>query len=130
MSNAFTLDALRQETIRRYAATEVDLGDEGTVELKSLLRLKEKERKAVMDAISEINDLEYDEDADDDAIAEWAEGVVAVCVKIYKLITPGYKKLIAALDHDDPTIKANLYTAVMTRWVGESQLGEAKPSPA
>lgn len=130
MSNVFTLDALREETIRRYAPTEVDLGDGDTIELRPLLRLREKERKAVMDAIAEINKLDYDDDADDDAIAEWAEGVIAACAKVYKIITPSFKKLMSALDHDDVTIKANLYTAVLSRWVGESQVGEAKSSPA
>lgn len=130
MSNTFTLDALRAETIRRYAPTEVDLGDGETVELKSLLRLREKERKAVIDAIEDINKLDYDEDADEDAVAEWSEGVVAACTKIFRLITDGHKKLVAGLEHEDPTIKANLFTAVLGRWVSESQLGEATPSPA
>lgn len=130
MSNVFTLDALREETIRRYAPTEVDLGDGDTVELKSLLRLREKDRKAVIDAIEEINDLKYDDDADEDGVAEWSEGVVASCTKIFRLISASPKKLIVALDHEDPTIKANLYTAVLSRWVGESQVGEAKPSPS
>lgn len=131
MSNVFTLDALRQETIRRYSPTEIDLGDGDTVELKSLLRLGEKDRKAVVSAIEEINDLEFDEDDDDeDSIAEWSESVVDACSKIFKLVASSPKKLIAGLDHEDPTIKANLYTAVLTRWVGESQLGEAASSPA
>jgi hypothetical protein len=131
MSNVFTLDALRQETIRRYAPTEVDLGDGDVVELKSLLRLKEKDRKAVIEAIEEINELDYDEDADDEAdLLEWSEGVVSACTKIFRLISSAPKKLIAGLDHEDPTIKANLYTAVLSRWVGESQVGEAKPSSA
>ena len=128
MSNVFTLDALRNETIRRYAPTEVVLGEGESVELVSLLRLKDKDRKAVIDAIEEINTLEYDEDDDD--VTEWAEAVIEACTKVFKLITPAHKKLVARLDHDDLTIKANLFTAVLARWVGESQLGEAAPSPA
>ena len=129
MSNVFTLDALREETIRRYAPTVIDLGDGETVELKSLLKLREKDRKAVLDVIEEINAIDYDEDDDEDAVAEWAELIVEACGKIFKLIASSTKKLVAGLDHEDPTIKANLHTAVLSRWVGESQLGEAKPSP-
>lgn len=129
-ANVFTLDALREETIRRYAPTEIDLGDGETVELKSILRLGEKDRKAVLSAISEINDLEFDDDDDEEAIEEWAEAVVDACGKIFKLIASQPKKLVAKLDHDDPTIKANLHTAVLTRWVGESQVGEAASLPS
>ena len=129
MSNVFTLDALREETIRRYSPTEVDLGDGDTVELKSLLRLGEKDRKAVLAAIEEINDIESDDD-DEESVAEWSEAVIEACSKIFRIISSSPKKLISGLDHDDPTIKANLYTAVLTRWIGESQVGEAKPSPA
>lgn len=130
MSNTFTLDAIVSETVRRYAPVEVDLGDGDVVELKALLRLREKDRKTVMDAIEEINDLDYDDDADDEDLGAWSDAVSENCAKIFKIITPGYKKLVAKLDHDDPIIKANLYTAVLSRWVGESQLGEAKSSPA
>jgi hypothetical protein len=129
MSNVFTLDALREETIRRYSPTEVDLGDGDSVELKSILRLGEKDRKAVLDAIEEINDIEYD-DEDEELVAEWADAVVDSCAKVFRVVASSPKKLMSRLDHEDPAIRANLYTAVLSRWVGESQLGEAKPSPA
>lgn len=128
-NNTFTLDALRQEVTRRYAPTEIDLGDGEVVELKSILRLRERDRKLVVDAIEEINKIEVDED-DEDAVLEWSETVIESCSKIFRVIASSHKKLLAGLDHEDPTIKANLYTAVLTRWVGESQLGEAQPSPA
>lgn len=129
MSNVFTLDALREETIRRYAPTEVDLGDGEVVELKSILRLREKDRKAVLDAVEDINKLEYD-DEDEDSLVEWSEAVVDACAKVFKLVASSPKKLIAGLEHDDPEIKANLYTAVLSRWISETQVGEARPSPA
>jgi hypothetical protein len=129
MSNVFTLDALREETIRRYSPTEVDLGDGDSVELKSILRLGEKDRKAVLDAIEEINDIEYD-DEDEELVAEWADAVVDSCAKVFRVVASSPKKLMSRLEHEDPAIRANLYTAVLSRWVGESQLGEAKPSPA
>ena len=129
MSNVFTLDALRQETIRRYAPTVVDLGDGNTVELTSLLRLREKDRKAVIAAIEDINDLDLsDDEEDEEALAEWAESIVDACVKVFKLVCDSPKKLLSQLDHEDPQIKANLHTAVLTRWVGETQVGEAEPS--
>ena len=130
MSNAFTLDAMRDEIVRRYASTEVDLGDGNVVELAAILKLKEKDRKAVIDAIESINSIESGDEDDEESLAEWSGLVVDACSKIFRLITPAHKKLIAKLDHEDPTIKANLYTAVLTRWVSDTQVGEAKPSPA
>lgn len=129
MSNAFTLDALRNETIRRYAPTTIDTGDGNVVEMKSMMRLKEKERKAVIDAIESINDVEFEDD-DEESIAEWSDSVVDACSRIFRLVCDSPKKLLPKLDHEDPQIKANLYTAVLTRWIGESQLGEAESSPA
>lgn len=130
-SNVFTLDALRNETIRRYAPTVIDLGGGSEVELSSILRLREKDRKEVLNIMESLNDIEIDEDSDDEAdLVEWSEAIVDACTKIFRLITPGYKKLVTKLDHDDPKIKANLFTAVLTRWVGESQLGEAESSPS
>lgn len=130
MSNAFTLDAMRDEIVRRYASTEVDLGDGNVVELAAILKLKEKDRKAVIDAIESINAIDSGDEDDEESLAEWSGLVVDACSKIFRLITPAHKKLIAKLDHEDPTIKANLYTAVLTRWVSDTQVGEAKPSPA
>ena len=130
-NNVFTLDALRYETIRRYAPTVIDLGGGSEVELSSILRLREKDRKEVLNVIESFNEIELDEDADDEAeLVDWSEAIVEACTKIFRLITPGYKKLVTKLDHDDPKIKANLFTAVLTRWVGESQLGEAESSPS
>ena len=85
MSNVFTLDALRQETIRRYAPTEVDLGDGETVELKSLLRLREKDRKAVVAAIEEINALEIGDEDSEEAVEEWSEAVSEACSKVFRV---------------------------------------------
>jgi len=130
MSNAFTLDAMRDEIVRRYSPTEVDLGDGNVLELSSILKLREKDRKAVIDAIEEINAIETENEDDEESVAEWSGLVVDACSKIFRVITPAHKKLIARLDHEDPTIKANLYTAVLTRWVSDTQVGEAKPSPA
>ncbi|AHJ86391.1 tail assembly chaperone [Mycobacterium phage 40AC] len=133
MSNAFTLDAIREATIRRYAPVQIELSDETTVELKPLLKLREKDRKVVLEAIKEINEIEESEEPDDDDeefVAEWAELVCDAVEKVFRLIANKPKKLLAELDHDDPQIKANLYTAVLSRWVQVSQLGEAASSPA
>jgi len=130
MGNIFTLDALREETERRYAPTEVDLGDGNTIELASVLRLGKKDRDAVHDALDEITKLEPADEDDEESVIEWSETIVDHCTKVFRLVTPAHKKLIAKLDHEDPMIKANLFTAVLAEWIGGSQPGEAEPSPS
>lgn len=131
MSNVFTLDALREETLKRYEPVTIVLPDESEVELKSLIRLGKKDREAVLDAISEISDLESDsEEDDDDSAEEYSELVVESIEKIFKLIANKPKRLIAELDHEDPLIKASFYTSVLSNWIGETQMGEAESSPS
>ncbi|APC43176.1 tail assembly chaperone [Mycobacterium phage Jaan] len=128
MSNVFTLDSLREETLRRYAPTKIELSDGSQVELKSVLKLKKKAREAVQEALKEIDNLDElagDED-DEESDAELAEIVCEAIAKIIRLICTTPRKLLAELEHEDPQIKANLYTAVLTKWIGETQLGGSR----
>lgn len=124
MSNTFTLDSLREETIKRYEPTKVELPDGSTISLKSTLRLKKDERKAVVAAMDEIKELEDEDDLTD----EWSALVCDAIEKVFRLIASNPRKLLAELDHDDPEIKATLYTSLLSRWMGEAQLGEAESS--
>lgn len=130
MSNVFTLDALRDETIKRYAPTVIELSDGSRVELKNVLKLKESARKEVIAAVDEIKILGDFDDEDDELIAESYEEVCTSIAKVFKLICSTPRKLIAELEHDDPAIKASLYTSVLSAWMGTSQLGEAESSPS
>ena len=133
MSNAFTLDALRQETINRYAPTVVELSDGSKVELKSIMKLGKKDRDFVMESISKINEIDTsgeDDEDDEEVVDAWAVEVIAAVSKILKVISNHPRKLLGELDHEDPQVKANLYTAVLTEWIGKSQVGEAAPSPS
>lgn len=131
MSNVFTLDALREETVRRYEPVLVQLSDGSSVELRSVLRLGKSDRDAVVAAIEEINELDGEFDEDDDEVVDgYAYSVCESIEKIFRLVANKPKRLLVELDHDDPRIKVSLYTAVLSRWMGESQLGEAESSPA
>lgn len=130
MSNVFTLDSLREETIKRFEPVEVLLADGSSIELKSLLRLGKKDRDAVLAAIEEINALSEDSQDDEEIGNEYADKVCESIEKVFKLIASKPKRLIAELDHEDSTLKVTLYTAVLSRWMGESQLGEVESSPS
>ncbi|QLF84588.1 tail assembly chaperone [Mycobacterium phage Gail] len=129
MSNVFTLDSMREEAERRYAPTKIELSDGSTVELKSVLKLKKPAREAVQAALKEIDNIDelVDED-DEDSDTEVSEIVCEAVSKIFRLICgpAASRRLIAELEHDDPQIKATLHTSVLTKWIGETQLGGSR----
>lgn len=127
MSNVFTLDALRQETISRYEPTVFELSDGSTVELPSILRLGKKDRDSVLKSIEAVSELDGESFDDEE---EYAEKVCDYIESIFSLVANKPRKLLAELDHEDVKVKVSMYTAVLGKWMGESQLGEAKPSPA
>ncbi|AXH46768.1 tail assembly chaperone [Mycobacterium phage Acolyte] len=131
MSNVFTLDSLREETIRQFEPTKIELSDGSKVELKSILKIGEKAREAAMAVVDELQEIpEPEDDEDEEAVEEYAEAICEAVAKIFRLVTPKYKRLLAELDHEDPQIKATLHTSVLNRWIKGSQLGEAESSPA
>ena len=132
MSNVFALDALREETEKRYEPLTVKLSDGSSIELKPLLRLGKKEREAIQEALEEIEKLDDDEfdDEDEELVDEYADKVCSIIEKIFTLVSSKPKRLIAALDHEEPQIKATLYTTLLQKWMGETQVGEAASSPA
>ena len=130
MTNAFTLDDIRTATIKKYAPVTVGLSDGGSVELKSLLKLKKDQRESVSAAVELINEIQDVEDEDDETLEEWSELLCGAIEKIFKIVCSSPRRLLAELDHDDPQVKATLYTEVLTRWLEETQLGEAASSPS
>ncbi|ALA48132.1 tail assembly chaperone [Mycobacterium phage Phlei] len=127
-NNTFSLDDIRAEVERRFAPTIIELSDDSTVELKPLIRLGQKDREAVLNYINEMSELT---DGDDDELEndDWAEIVCDVAEKVLKLVANSPRKLLEALDHDDIEVKASMYSAVLSRWIGDTQLGEAVSSP-
>ncbi|QFP95510.1 tail assembly chaperone [Mycobacterium phage GaugeLDP] len=130
MTNVFTLDAMREETRKKYSPVVIGLSDDVTVELKPLLKLGKKSREAVAEAIKEIEDLpdidEDDEDADE-MVDEYSVLVCEVIAKVFRLIATSPRKLIAALDEEeDPRIRAELYGAVLRTYMKETQLGGSR----
>lgn len=131
MSNVFTIDSMHEELRRKYAPLIIEFSDGSSVELKALLKLGKKKRDAVIDAITELNELEDVDDEDDDSqVSGYAELVCETIEKAFKLICTDPDVLVANLGDEDPHIKASLYTSVLNRWIGETQVGEAESSPS
>ncbi|ASR86134.1 tail assembly chaperone [Mycobacterium phage BobSwaget] len=130
MTNVFTLDAIREETRKKYQPVVIGLSDDVTVELKPLLKLGKKSRDAVAEAVKEIEDLPEIDEEDDDAdelIDEYSTLVCDVVAKVFRLIATSPRKLLAELDaEEDPRIRAELYGAVLRTWMKETQLGGSR----
>lgn len=120
MSNVFTLDSLREEVSREFAPLVIALSDGTETVLRNLLRLDEKSRKEVLDAIKSL-DLKDDEEVDGDGrVKELTAGVS----RVLELISDKGKKFVRELDGD-----LLLMMKVLNRWMEETQLGEAQTSP-
>jgi hypothetical protein len=118
--NVFTLDALREESRKKFAPVQVGLSDESNVELRSILRLGKDDRKQVVAALGVINDLDIESDNEDDL-----ELVVEQISKVLNVVCDKPAKLLKELDDPELLIKVDLMTSVLNRWARETQLGEA-----
>ena len=129
MSNTFTLDALQDEVRKKYEPFKIVLEDGTSVELKPLIRLGSKARDTVVDAIKDINDIEVGDDEDeDDAADEYSQLICNAVTKIIRMVVSSPRKLLAQIDsEDDVRIRAEMYTEVLRRWTGSTQVGEAAP---
>jgi hypothetical protein len=118
--NVFTLDALREDTRRKFAPVQIGLKDKSKVELRSILRLGKDDRKQVVDALGAINDLDIESDNEEDL-----ELVVEQISKVLNVVCDKPAKLLKELDDPEILIKVDLMTSVLNRWAKETQLGEA-----
>ncbi|QHJ86534.1 tail assembly chaperone [Mycobacterium phage Mabel] len=127
MSNVLKLDAIREETVRRFSPLPVELSDGSVVELKPLLKLGEKAREEILAVVDEIKDIEEPEDDEDqEAVEAYVEAVVDKVAKVLKLVANKPKRLLAELDHEDPQVKVTLHTQLITSWIRRTQLGGSK----
>ncbi|AAC18466.2 tail assembly chaperone [Mycobacterium phage Lakes] len=130
MTNVFTIDAFREEVKKKYEPVTIGISEDVTVELKPLLKLGQKAREAVVEAVKEVEDIpdidEDDEEAEE-LVDEYSLRICEIVAKVFRLIATKPKKLIAALDEEeDPRIRAELYATVLRTWMVETQLGGSR----
>ena len=123
--NVYTLDAIREETRKKFAPFVIGLSDDTQVELRSLLRLSAEGRKTVSTALKAIHGVEVEDD--DDA---GLEALVEQISKVFNVIADKPAKLLRELDDPELDIKVALMTDVLSHWAKATQLGEAQNSPA
>ncbi|ALF02166.1 tail assembly chaperone [Mycobacterium phage LadyBird] len=131
MTNVFTLDAMREETRKKYQPVVLEISEGVTVELKPLLKLGKKAREAVAEAVKEIealpDEIDEDDEDSDELMDEIAEKICDSVAKVFRLIATSPRKLLAELDtEEEPQIRAELYGAVLRTWMRETQLGGSR----
>lgn len=124
MSNAFTLDSLREEIEKEFAPAKVGLKDGSEVVLRNLLRLDGKERDKVIGLLEGVKGAQ-DEDLES-AGAERIDEILSVVQEILKTVaeTKG-TQLVKELGED-----LILTMKVLERWMGDTQPGEAESLPS
>lgn len=124
MPNSFTLEDLRDDLDKEFAPLKITVGGEEFV-LQNLLRVGEKSRKAVRDALKDIEDVDPDE-AKEKSLED-VDRMVGTLELILRTVTAKGKgdKLVAAIDGD-----VMLAMKVVELWSEATQPGEAQNSPA
>jgi hypothetical protein len=122
MSNVFSLDALRAEVDEEFVPFKVTLADGSEVVLRSLIRLSDKTREAVLAALDALKGTQGDSEGESTGVDKMAEAAT----KIVELVADSNgKKLVREIDGDLATL-----LHVIKKWMETTQLGEAENSPA
>ena len=120
MSNTFTLDAVRAETLRKFAPVTVELSDGSVVTLSSFLKLNSEDRKAAKTALDQISELSPDDESED-AVDRLSEAMS----ELIRVIADKPLKLLRELEDPEPLVQVALMSNLVTKWIEETQLGEA-----
>lgn len=123
MGNVFTLESLREEAEKKFSPVEIELPDGDVVTLRNMLRLPKNDRKKVVEKLKALEKVGEDNDGEEteDEVTE----LVRLGNEILMLVADQGRKLVKELDGDVAVIM-NL----IELWMGTTQPGEAKPSPA
>lgn len=131
MTNTFKLADIQDETRRRYAPVNIELGEDSSVELTALLRLDDKDRKAVL---STLDDIQTINDREDDAGAmtdDEYELLLDAIGGVLGIVSDGdAQKLLDAVADDENDVKLATLTSVLNLWIRGTQVGEAGNSSA
>lgn len=125
MSNKFTLDNLRAELDRKFKPLELELDGE-TVTLQNLMRVDEKLRGEVMEALKEIEAAQGKEDGAEQSPEDIAKLSEAVTLILRNVTANGRgDALVTALEGD-----LLLSMDILEKWTVATQAPEARNSPA
>jgi Mycobacteriophage tail assembly protein len=133
MANTFTLDNLRADIDKEFSPVRLTLSDGDEIVMRSILRLGEKDRKAVLEHITKLQEAGSEVEPSGDAEKDTAEGAKRFealqkhsSAIIEKIAQKGKgRKLLAELDGDVP-----LTLRIISTWIEATEPGEAESSPA
>ena len=116
---SYTLADIQREADAKYAPVDITLASGQVVHLRSLLRVSDAERKAIVDALKTINA----EDSDD--VENLAELAPAIDKVLTTVADGGMGNALLTAVGGDLGLKLEL----IKRWSEASQPGEAPRSP-
>ena len=125
MSNSLSLDDLRSDLDREYAPVVVD-----GITLRNLLRVSEKERAVVSEALEAMDSVKQEAGEEEGTANVSAEDAEKVSDALYTIL-----RTVAADGRGDELVEKlgddmMLAMKVLEHWVEATQPGEAGNSPA
>jgi len=125
MSNSLSLDDLRSDLDREYAPVVVD-----GITLRNLLRVSEKERAVVSEALEAMDSVKQEAGEEEGTANVSAEDAEKVSGALYTIL-----RTVAADGRGDELVEKlgddmMLAMKVLEHWVEATQPGEAGNSPA
>jgi hypothetical protein len=124
MSNTFTLANMVAETRRRFEPVTIELDEDTSFELPSVLRLGKKDRESVIDALDSVKEVR-DSDSEDDLDETETELVVEAMGLALTRINPKAKKLLKAIEDEEPLVQLTILSDILGSWMERTQPGEA-----
>lgn len=123
MSNTFTLDNIRAATRQRYEPVTVELDEDTSIELPSLLRLGQKDRDQITETLSDIRNIAS---GDDDELGDdESELIIEAIGTVLKKIQPKAKRLLTAIEEEELVVQVSILTQILNGWIARTQVGEA-----
>ena len=129
MTATFTLDNLRTSVKRKFEPVTISLDEDTTISLPSVLRLGKKDREAVSEILDDLKNFDDGEDDDEDLSDAETELVIDTISSLFKRISPKSKKLVAAIEDEEPLVQLSILTEILNAWFERTQPGEASDSP-
>jgi hypothetical protein len=127
MSNSYSLSALIEDLDREFAPYKLEIGEGDTLVLRNLLRVSDRERAAVTEALQVIDEVQSKDEDGKDQSPEDAAKMSAAVADILRAVTADSKgdRLVRVINGD-----LLLAMKILNGWMEATQPGEAQNSPA
>lgn len=120
-NSTFTLDSIREAAEEKYGATKIDLGVQGVVELRNMIRLSKEERQA-------FKELKFVKDEDDDTENDIDEQELFDRLADVVVLLVGNPERSGALLNAIGVDRVDLLSEIVSKYMEDQSAGKASAS--